>query len=127
MFNTPLNMFTKICSVEADTSKVFKQCLQSPQGGDAYYCQRYEVCLLFGLTELKAFLVWVENVGVVLLLATCYIDQNFVKIGHRKKVILSPFSGVSCILKRRFSVLGARQKLYISPKLYFGIVGIAEG
>jgi len=54
------HMFSKTCTVEADTSKVLKLPLRSPQGV-TYYSQHFEVCLLFGLTELKAFLSWVDK------------------------------------------------------------------
>ncbi|KAF9234835.1 hypothetical protein BU15DRAFT_78668 [Melanogaster broomeanus] len=56
--------FTKLCTVHADTSKVIKslwprRSKHSPTGN--YYTIRCDVILLFGLTELKAQISWMEN------------------------------------------------------------------
>jgi hypothetical protein len=47
--------------VEADTSGVRKQRLRNAQGG-FYFSQHYDIVLLFGLTEMKAYVSWMENV-----------------------------------------------------------------
>ena len=51
--------FFNLCTVYADTSKVPKPKIANPRGH--HYEVRYEVALFFGLTELKAQLVWKEN------------------------------------------------------------------
>lgn len=43
----------------ADTSRVPKPKIMNPEG--SHYEVEFEVALLFGLTELKAQLVWREN------------------------------------------------------------------
>ncbi|KAF9783709.1 hypothetical protein BJ322DRAFT_1066702 [Thelephora terrestris] len=51
--------FFNLCTVSADTSRVPKPKITNPRG--SHYEVYYEVALLFGLTELKAQLVWTEN------------------------------------------------------------------
>ncbi|OSC99572.1 hypothetical protein PYCCODRAFT_1394827 [Trametes coccinea BRFM310] len=52
--------FTTLCTVFADTSKVFKSPRIGPNGS-VYYAQRFDVVLMCGLTELKAQIRWMEN------------------------------------------------------------------
>ncbi|KZP18863.1 hypothetical protein FIBSPDRAFT_744893, partial [Athelia psychrophila] len=56
--------FSVLCKIEADTSKL-SQTLK-PRNGPLgqYYRLDYSVVLLFGLTELKAQICWIENVSV---------------------------------------------------------------
>lgn len=50
------------CTVDADTSKAAKKLSQQTAlSGDKFYRIDYEVVLLFGLTELKAQISWMEN------------------------------------------------------------------
>ena len=56
-----LDLFSVACTVEADTSGVLKERLRNPQGG-FYFSQDFDVVLLFGLTEMKAYVSWMENV-----------------------------------------------------------------
>ncbi|KAF9650947.1 hypothetical protein BDM02DRAFT_3092037, partial [Thelephora ganbajun] len=51
--------FFNLCTVSADTSKIPKPKMKNPRG--SHYEVHYEVVLLFGLTELKAQLVWMED------------------------------------------------------------------
>jgi len=53
--------FPSLCTVEADISNVLKsiQPRHGPQG--IYYRQDFDIVLLFGMTELKAQLSWIEN------------------------------------------------------------------
>ena len=56
-------MFSKLCTVVADTALAAKSL--SPQRnstGRSYYAQTFYIIFLFGLTEIKAQLGWVENV-----------------------------------------------------------------
>lgn len=52
-------MFTELCTVEADTSRVPKIPRQGPNGD--YYVLDYDIVMSFGLTELKAQICWIEN------------------------------------------------------------------
>jgi hypothetical protein len=52
-----------LCVVTADTSRIPSIMTQLVGvGGNLYYEQHFTVVLLFGLTELKAQLRWMENV-----------------------------------------------------------------
>ncbi|KAI6046251.1 hypothetical protein EDC04DRAFT_2887938 [Pisolithus marmoratus] len=58
-----LDSFTNRCTVYADTSKAAKNLSQqTTRSGDKFYRIDYEVVLLFGLTELKAQISWMEDV-----------------------------------------------------------------
>ncbi|KAH9940096.1 uncharacterized protein BXZ73DRAFT_43137 [Epithele typhae] len=52
-------LFTMLCTVHADTSRVTRKPKQGPKG--TYYEQCYDVILLCGLTELQAQIRWIEN------------------------------------------------------------------
>lgn len=56
--------YTTLCSVRADTSKLVRsmQPHHLPDGGGTYYSILFYVVLLFGLTELKAQISWIDNV-----------------------------------------------------------------
>ncbi|KIM86827.1 hypothetical protein PILCRDRAFT_4705 [Piloderma croceum F 1598] len=55
-------MFSTLCHITADTSQMAKALrpLHGP-GGTRYYRLSYRIVLLFGLTELKAQIDWMEN------------------------------------------------------------------
>ncbi|OSX61860.1 hypothetical protein POSPLADRAFT_1144067 [Postia placenta MAD-698-R-SB12] len=55
-------MFSTLCTVHADTSRVQKVKKKGPKG--PYFTQTYRVVLLCGLTELKAQISWIENVSL---------------------------------------------------------------
>ena len=58
--------FADLCEVTADLTKLKKKCLIQPQTnhrGAKYYVLKFDIVLLFGLTELKAQLAWTENVS----------------------------------------------------------------
>lgn len=56
------HMFSTLCTVQADTSGITRSlALEMGREGQAFYTIRFDVVLLFGLTELKAQLQWVEN------------------------------------------------------------------
>lgn len=56
------NMFSTLCTVQADTSGITQDlAMETGRGGQRYYTIKFDVVLLFGLTELKAQLQWVEN------------------------------------------------------------------
>lgn len=54
-------MFSTLCTVHADTSRVGKAKQKGKKG--IYYELKYKVVLLCGPTELKAQISWVENVS----------------------------------------------------------------
>jgi hypothetical protein len=56
-------MFSTLCTVQADLSQMTKT-LKPRRGrkGVQFYQQDYDVVLLFGLTELKAYISWMDNV-----------------------------------------------------------------
>ena len=65
--------FTTLCDVTANTSKITRTLLpQTAPDGSAYYEMEYDVILLFGLTELKAQISWVHQVGPVTVLNKPY-------------------------------------------------------
>ncbi|KAL4079085.1 hypothetical protein J3A83DRAFT_4367804 [Scleroderma citrinum] len=54
--------FTELCTIHADTSKATEMLPQRrSETGRTYYSIHFKVILLFGLTELKAQLSWLEN------------------------------------------------------------------
>lgn len=56
-------LFSQICTVYADTSRVLKQKRNGPKG--VYYTQDYCVVILCGATELQAQIRWTENVSLL--------------------------------------------------------------
>ena len=60
---TPLEFYTPLCTVYADTSKVTKIPCTGRNG--IYFLQKFKIVLLCGLTELKAQISWAEGVSVV--------------------------------------------------------------
>jgi len=59
-------MFSTLCTVTADTCQTAK-ILKPLRGvdGKQYYRFNYDVVLLFGLTELKAQISWMEDVSLI--------------------------------------------------------------
>ncbi len=54
-------MFSSLCVVHADTSAVRKEKHMGLRG--EYYAQSFKLILQCGLTEMKAQLSWMEDVG----------------------------------------------------------------
>ena len=54
-----IGSFFDLCTVSADTSRLPKPKIKNPRG--SHHEISFEVALLFGLTELKAQLVWIES------------------------------------------------------------------
>lgn len=56
-------MFSYLCTVTADTSRVARtMTLRRGVNHTQYYGLDYNIILMFGLTELKAQISWMENV-----------------------------------------------------------------
>ncbi|CCM04651.1 uncharacterized protein FIBRA_06835 [Fibroporia radiculosa] len=57
--DTEPEMFSCLCTVHADTSRILRIKRNGPKG--TYFSQEFKVVLLCGLTELKAQISWMEN------------------------------------------------------------------
>ena len=55
--------YTKLCTIEADFSGVPLLPQPTATGRGTFYRIRYDIILLFGMTELKAQIAWKENVS----------------------------------------------------------------
>ena len=70
---TNLDSFTELCTIHADTSKATKALpARRSSTGDTYYSIQFKVVLLFGLTELKAQLSWLEGVRAIYCICEFY-------------------------------------------------------
>ena len=56
-------MFSTLCSVEADISQIETPPQIASHDSSVYYTVNFDVIFSFGLTELKAFIAWEENVS----------------------------------------------------------------
>ena len=61
-------MFSTLCYVTADISHIRTPPKMSPNSAKVYYSVDYDVIYSFGMTELKAFLAWKENVSPILII-----------------------------------------------------------
>ena len=59
--------FTKLCTIEADLSRVIVT-QPKAKGKGIFYKVHYDIILLFGMTEFKAQVAWRENVSGPLML-----------------------------------------------------------
>ena len=53
-----------MCTIEADVTAVEKTMKYNDTTGSYYYQTRFSIVLLFGLTELKAQIAYMENVRI---------------------------------------------------------------
>ena len=58
--------YTKLCTIEADLSRVPLHPKPKATGKGTFYRVDYDIVLLFGMTELKALVAWKENVSHML-------------------------------------------------------------
>ncbi|KAI0704715.1 hypothetical protein C8Q76DRAFT_631269 [Earliella scabrosa] len=56
-------LYTPLCTISADTSKVAHEARAGPEG--LYYVQDFKIVLLCGMTELQAQVSWIEDVSVL--------------------------------------------------------------
>lgn len=63
--NGGLGMYSKLCVVEADFSRLSNSITPRSRASDGqrYYVLKYEMVLSFGLTELTAQICWEEQVS----------------------------------------------------------------
>ena len=55
--------YTKLCTIEADLSRVPLLPRPKFRGKGKFYKVKYDIVLLFGMTELKAQVAWKVNVS----------------------------------------------------------------
>jgi len=55
--------YTTLCTLEIDLSQLPMSRQRKFSGEGRFYRIKYDVVLLFGLTEFKAMVTWKENVG----------------------------------------------------------------
>jgi len=78
-------MFSTLCYVAADISHI----KSPPRTGlhNVYYTANFDVIFSFGLTELKAFIAWQENVRKILVFESCAANKISLRTtGRREKV-----------------------------------------
>jgi hypothetical protein len=55
--------FSTLCTIRADLSEAVEDLVKKKASGQVYYQLDYDVIVLFGLTELKAYLSWKSQDG----------------------------------------------------------------
>jgi len=60
-----IDNYTELCTIEVDLSHLPLP-LQPSSGKGNFYKVKYDIVLLFGLTEFKAAIAWEENVGLLM-------------------------------------------------------------
>ena len=82
-------MFSTLCSVTADTRQMAKRLKPlKGVGGAPYYKFDFNVVLLFGLTELKAQISWMEDVSLIFIVpyfAYC-VDHSHTRAKKRGNI-----------------------------------------
>ena len=58
-----IDNYTELCTIEADLSHLPLSSRPKYSGEGDFYKVKFDVVLLFGLTEFKAVIAWEENVG----------------------------------------------------------------
>jgi hypothetical protein len=61
-----IDNYTVLCTIETDLSHLPLSPQPKYSGKGNFYKVKYDVVLLFGLTEFKAAVAWKENVGVLM-------------------------------------------------------------
>ena len=64
----------KLCTVEADLSRAPMLPQSKAKGKGSFFRVSYDIVLLFGMTELKAQIVWKEKVSVVSICRSIQLD-----------------------------------------------------
>ena len=71
--------YTKLCTIDADLSRVPLLPKSKASGSGSFYRLDYDIVLLFGMTELKAQVAWKENVSLVIqfyLIVLYFVQSN---------------------------------------------------
>jgi hypothetical protein len=58
-----VDMYSTLCYIEADTSRVCKALTPQRTPKGTYYKMEFDIILSFGLTELTGQIAWKENVS----------------------------------------------------------------
>lgn len=82
------DMYSLLCFVRGDLSRVPKLPRASSFSREKYYAATFDVVLSLGLTEIKAHVCWMENVRSNLSDARYYLNVRFSFVGRRKEVRL---------------------------------------
>jgi len=108
------DMFATLCTVEANTSQMIKAIKpRRGRGGTWFYEQKFSVVLLFGLTELKAQLSWMEDVSTLLSLHCATGPLIISAIGRREAVRIPCSSDHSYCPHLLIAILaGVQRELY---------------
>ena len=95
---TRADMFSILCTVQADMSHIVLQ-PQRGKGGAIYYQRNFDIVLLFGLTELKAQICWTENVSCFLSSICFHSDTVYCRAQKNGKdpVIVNAFISLTSI------------------------------
>ncbi|THH05593.1 hypothetical protein EW146_g9863 [Bondarzewia mesenterica] len=72
--DTDPDRFSRLCVISADLSGVPKRPRKGSQG--TYYRRNFDIELSFGLTELKAYLSWTENVRLISIISGLAIHSS---------------------------------------------------
>jgi hypothetical protein len=86
--NGQSGMYSLLCFVRGDLSRVPKLPRASSFSREKYYAATFDVVLSLGLTETKAHVCWMENVRSNLWDTRYYPDLRFSFVGRRKEVRL---------------------------------------
>ena len=71
--------YTKLCTIDADLSRVPLLPKSKASGSGSFYRLDYDIVLLFGMTELKAQVAWKENVSLIIqfyLIVSYFVQSN---------------------------------------------------
>ena len=80
-------MYSTLCVVKGDTTEICKS-LQPQVGAETFYKLNFKVVLALGLTELKAYICWEENVSshTNLIDFDSFYLPPLTRKGHQEKV-----------------------------------------
>ena len=70
--------YTKLCTIEADLSRVPLLPRPKATGSGSFYRVDYDIVLLFGMTELKALVAWKENVSGSFICCSIQTDMGLI-------------------------------------------------
>jgi hypothetical protein len=66
LLDRSIDNYTNLCTIEVDLSHLPLSRQPKYSGEGNFYKVKYDIVLLFGLTEFKAVVAWKENVGVLM-------------------------------------------------------------
>ncbi|THH07993.1 hypothetical protein EW146_g9133 [Bondarzewia mesenterica] len=72
--DTDPDRFSRLCVISADLTGVPKRPQKGARG--TYYRRKFDIELSFGLTELKAYLSWTENVRLISIISSLAIHSS---------------------------------------------------